>query len=182
MEYQFLSGKPWDLFSILPLPNIYLAWTNRADNIFFAFANQNAHYNKKHQFFLMKVGDWAMLRLHKGYFMFFFAEITKKLRQQYMGPFQIKEKLGYFFYQQKVPNNSKIDPILLVVQLEPITEPSWDFFQQPHPNQLFSVFVDGDTYNLKLFEIVCLLNKQISKKRKSPAIKYLVYQISYGPE
>lgn len=42
----------------------------------------------------MKVGDWAMLKLHKGYLIFSSVGVTKKLTQKYIGLFQIQKKVG----------------------------------------------------------------------------------------
>ena len=47
----------------------------------------------------MKVGEWALLRLHKGYSISTTAGITKKLTQQYVGPFCIIEKVGHLAYK-----------------------------------------------------------------------------------
>lgn len=53
----------------------------------------------------MKVGDWAILKLHKGYSILSSVSITKKLTQQYIGPFQIVEKVGRLAYKLKVPSD-----------------------------------------------------------------------------
>lgn len=66
------------LFSF-SLPNTYIAWTDTTDAIFFAFANQKAHYDKKYQLFFIKISNWATLKFNKGYLILFSAEITKKL-------------------------------------------------------------------------------------------------------
>lgn len=156
------------------MPDTYVARTGAADAISFAFANQKAHYNRKHQPLFMKVGDWAMLRLHKGYSIPSSVRVTKKLTQQYVGPFQIKEKVGRLAYRLEVPSDWSIHPVFLVAQLEPAPRPSQDPFQRSRPHQPPLVFVDGDTDNLKSFEIDRLLNKQTIKRGKSLAIEYLV--------
>ena len=53
----------------------------------------------------MKVGDWTMLKLHKGYFIPSSAGITKKLTQQYVGPFHILGKVSRLAYKLNVPLN-----------------------------------------------------------------------------
>lgn len=122
----------------------------------------------------MKVGDWAMLRLHKGYLISSSAGVTKKLTQQYMGPFRIKEGVEYFAYKLKIPDNWRIHPVFSVAQLEPTPEPFDDPFWRPYPYHPPIIFVDGDTNNLKSFEIDRLLNKQTIKRGKGLIIKYLV--------
>lgn len=48
IAYKFLLRRPLDLFSALLLPNTYVAQTEIADTIFFAFANQKTRYNWKY--------------------------------------------------------------------------------------------------------------------------------------
>ena len=114
----------------------------------------------------MKVGNWAMLRLHKGYSIPSSAGVTKKLTQQYVGPFQIKERVRRLAYKLKISDDWRIHPVFLVAQLEPAPKPSNDLFRRSHSHHPPSVFVDGDTDNLKSFEIDRLLNKQTIKRGK----------------
>ena len=123
-----------------------------------------------------------MLRLHKGYLISSLVGVTKKLIQQYVDPFQIKEKLRRLAYRLEIPDDLKIRPVFLVVQLEPTPEPSNDHFWRPHPHYPLYVFVDGDTDTLKSFEIDRLLNKRIIKRGKGLTIKYLICWTGYGPE
>ena len=130
----------------------------------------------------MKVGDWAMLKLHKGYSIPSSVGVTKKLTQQYVGPFQILEKIGCLAYKLEVPNNWRIHPVFSVAQLEPARALSEDPFHRPRPQQPLSVFVEGDTDRQKSFEVDCLLNRRTVKKGKGLAIKYLMRWTGYGPE
>ena len=58
-----------------------VARTKAVDAISFTLANQKELYNRNHQALFMKVEDWAMLKLHKGYLILFSIEVTKKLTQ-----------------------------------------------------------------------------------------------------
>lgn len=156
--------------------------TDAADAISFALANQKAHYNRKHQPMFMKVGDWAMLRLHKGYSILTSAGITKKLTQQYVGPFLILKKVGRLAYRLEVPRDWKIHPVFSIAQLEPAPAPAQDPFHRPRPDMPPAVFVDGETDTLKSFEIERLLNKQTVKKGRGHATEYLIRWAGYGPE
>lgn len=69
-----------------------------------------------------------MLRLHKGYLIPSTLDVTKKLTQQYVGPFLIKEKMGRLAYKLDIPPDWKIQPILSVAQLEPAPPPNADPF------------------------------------------------------
>lgn len=53
----------------------------------------------------MRVGFWAMLWLHKGYFIPVSIGIAKKLMQQYVGLFFILEKVGRLAYKLEVPRD-----------------------------------------------------------------------------
>ncbi len=130
----------------------------------------------------MKVGNWAMLRLHKSYSISSLAGVIKKLIQQYVSPFQIKEKVRHLVYRLEIPSNYKINLVFLVVQFEPTPKPSnnpfWCFYLH-HP---LAMFVASDTDNLESFEINCLLNKRMIKKGKSLIVKYLICWTGYGLE
>lgn len=71
----------------------------------------------------MKVGEWAMLRLHKGYSLPSTVGITKKLTQQYVGPFLILERIGRLAYKLDITPDWRIYPVFSVVQLEPNKRP-----------------------------------------------------------
>ena len=94
IAYGFSLCRLLDLLSDPLLPNTFQACTDATNAISFALANQKAHYNRKHQPLFMKVGDWAMLRLYKGYSIPSSVGVTKKLTQQYVGPFCVVEKIG----------------------------------------------------------------------------------------
>ena len=123
-----------------------------------------------------------MLKLHKGYSILSSVGVTKKLTQQYVGFFQIVERVNRLAYKLEVPSDWKIYPVFFVAQLEPAPNPSDDPFRRPRPHQPPSVFVKGDTDKHKSFEIDRLLNKRTVRKGKGLAIEYLVRRTGYGPE
>ncbi len=87
VAYGFSPRRPLDLCSATTLPDTYVARAAAADAILFALANHKEHYNRSHQPLFMKVGDLAMLKLHKGYSILSSVGVTKMLTQQYVGPF-----------------------------------------------------------------------------------------------
>ncbi len=105
IAYGFSPRRPLDLSSAVTLPDTYVARTGAADAISFALANQQEHYDKSHQPLFMRVGDWAMLKLHKSYSIPSSVGITKKLTQQYVGPFQIVEKVGCLAYRLDISSD-----------------------------------------------------------------------------
>lgn len=98
--------------------------------------------------------------------------ITKKLIQQYVGPFCILEKIGQLAYKLDISANWKIHPVFLVAQLKPAPNPAQDPFARPFPSHPPPVFVDRDTNVLKSFKIEQLLNKRLVKRRKDRSIEY----------
>lgn len=77
--YGFLPRRPLDLISLSFLPKTYITQANAVDVISFTFANQKAYYDRKHQTFFMKVGNWAMLKLYKDYSILSLTGVIKKL-------------------------------------------------------------------------------------------------------
>ncbi len=94
IAYGFTPRRPLDLLSALPSVAIATTRIEAADAISFVMANQKTNYDRKHQPLFMKKGERAILRLHKGYSIHATLGITKKLAQQYVGPFQIESKVG----------------------------------------------------------------------------------------
>ncbi len=94
VAYGFSPRRLLDLLAVLPIPNALATRTDAADAVYFTLLNLKVTYDRKHQPLFMKVGEWAMLRLHKGYSIPATAGVTKKLIQQYVGPFRIVEKVG----------------------------------------------------------------------------------------
>lgn len=102
IAYGFSTRRPLDLLAAIPTPDVS-SRLDAADAIAFATANQKEHYDRRHQPLFMKVGEWAMLCLHKGYSIPLTLGVTKKLTQQYVGPFCISEKIGRLAYRLAIP-------------------------------------------------------------------------------
>lgn len=159
MAYSFSPRRPLDLLSALPLPQPLATRAEASNAISFAMSNQKTTYDRKHQPLFMKVREWAMLRLHKGYNITATAGVTKKLTQQYVGPFRIVEKVGRLAYRLDVPPDWWIHPVFSVAQLEPAPPPAKDLFVRHFLSNPPPVFVKGNTDRLKSFEVERLLNK-----------------------
>lgn len=123
-----------------------------------------------------------MLKLHKRYSIPSSAAVTKKLTQQYVGPFCVLEKVDRLAYKLDVFLDQRVHPVFSVAQLEPVPSPTNDPFNCSRPHMPPAVFVDGDTDISKSFEVECLLNKRTLKKGKGRTVEYLVYQIGYSLE
>lgn len=179
--YGFTPVQPLDMSRAVNdadvLPAAARARVDVADSIAFAQMNAKFHYDRKHQPLNMRVGDEALIRLHRGYDIPSTAVLGPKLSQQYTGPFKVTERVGRLAYRLDLPSHWRIHPVLSVAQLEPAT--SDDPFHRPRPDHPDSVFVEGDTATVKSFEIERLINKRQTARRGS---EYLVRWKGYGPE
>ena len=124
IAYGFSSRKHLALYLAVILLDTYVAWIQAVDVISFALANQKKHYDKSHQHLFMKVGDWSMLKLHKGYLIFFSIKVTKKLTPQYIGPFQIVEKVGRLASKLDILGDWRIHLVFSLAQLESALDPT----------------------------------------------------------
>ena len=123
-----------------------------------------------------------MIKLHKGYSILSSVGVTKKLTQQYVGPFRIIKRVGRLAYKLDVPNDWKIHPVFSIAQLEPASSPIKDLFERTRLQHPPSVFVKGDINYHKSFKIERFLNKRAVKKIRGLAIKYFICWTGYGPE
>lgn len=103
VTYSFPLYKLLNLLFDFLISTIFKTCIDTIDIIFFSLANQKTHYNQKYQLFSIKVGNWAMLRLHMNYSISFVKKVTKKPFQQYIGPFKIIEKVGQLVYKWDIP-------------------------------------------------------------------------------
>ncbi len=128
IAYDVSPRRPLELCLAVASPNTYVARAEASDAISFALTNQIEHYNRHHQSLFMKIGEWAMLKIYKGYLIPSSIGVTKKLTQQYVGPFQIIKKVGQLAYRLDVPSDWMIHPVFSMAQLEPALEPAKDPF------------------------------------------------------
>ena len=177
VAYGFTPNKPLDLLTTSSLGNHFLARTTAADAIAFAQMWNKFHYDRKHQPMFLKVGDWALLRLHKGYSIPSALGVTTKLAQQYVGPFKVTERVGRLAYRLEVPDDWKVHPVFTIAQLEPAPAPSDDPYNRPRPTHPQAVSADGQEYDVER-----LLNKRIVRKGRGLATEYLLRWKGYGPE
>lgn len=185
VAYGFTLNRPLDLLA-LPGSEIGIDYTlsriSAVDIISFAQISVKYYYNRQHQPIFLKVGEYTLLRLYKGYSILNTLGVTKKLTQQYVGPFRVTKRVSRLAYCLAVPGDWKIHPVFTVAQLEPVPDPALDPFKRPRLDYLPSVFIKGDTDNSKSYEIERLLNKRILRKGRGFAIEYLVKWKGYGPE
>ena len=183
LAYGFTPNTALDL--ILPLsskmPDFLMTRNAAKDAIAFANANTKYYYDRHYQPMFFRVNDFAFIRLHKGYNIPANLGITKKLTQQYVGPFKILERVGRLAYRLDVFEDWKVYPVFSVAQLKPSPPPDADLFDCPSPDHPPSIFVEGDTNTLKSYEVEQLLNRRNIQKGREVATEYLVRWRGYRP-
>ncbi|KAI0998999.1 hypothetical protein K3495_g9197 [Podosphaera aphanis] len=148
-----------------------------ADAIAFASMSMKKYYDDRHMPMFFNTGDFVMLRLHKGYTIPSAKLITKKLQQQFVGPFRITERIGKLAYRLDIPKNWKIHPVVTIAQLEPTLDPRNDpYNRQIKPDP--PIQVDGVLEQ----EIKKILGKRLIKRRGKDILQYLVTWVGHGPE
>lgn len=180
IAYGFRPNTTTDLIASSKIIDLPTARTSATDAISFAQMNQKRSYDRTHQPMFLKEGDYAMLRLHKGYSIPRAA--SKKLSQQYVGPFKVTARIGRLAYKLDIPSSWNIHPVFTIAQLEPVPAPDQDpYLRQPYDHPP-AIYVEGDTDESKSYEIDRLLNKRTIKKGRGYSTQYLVSWKGYGPE
>jgi len=105
--------------------------------------------------------------------------LSKKTGQQFVGPFQVIERIGRLAYRLKLPPTMSIHDVVSVVHLEPATGPEEDPYGR-HTEAPPPIVVDNE----EEWEIDRLLRKRQRRfgKAKNATIQYLVRWKGCGPE
>lgn len=147
------------------------------DALAFAAVRMKEYYDAKHKPMFFNVGDFVHLRLHRGYEM---AGVqSKKLGQQFAGPFEVTERIGRLAYRLKLTPTMKIHDVVSVVHLEPATPPDSDPYERQSTVPP-AVIVD----NHKEYEIDRLIRKKERRygRAKQATVRYLVRWKGCGPQ
>ena len=150
-----------------------------SDAIAFAQTASKFHYDRRHQPQYFRKGDFALLRLHKGYNIPANKLTGRKYGQQFVGPFRVLERIGKLAYRLEIPGHWQLHPIFTVAQLEPCPDPKADPFRRLRPDHPPAVSVDREGEE---WEIERLLNKRVVKKGRGKATEYLIRWKGWGPE
>jgi hypothetical protein len=128
----------------------------------------------------LKEGDFAYLRLHKGYVIP--GLNNRKLSNQRVGPFRVLQKVGSLAYRLSLPPNMRIHPVVSVAHLEPSPGPDpYERVRNAEPPPVETSNVEED--DLPIYEIERLLKRRpVIKKGKPTTYQYLVKWKGYGME
>ena len=135
------------------------------------------HYDRRHRPISFKVGDKVKVRLHKGYSIA--LPVSKKYGPQFADPYKVLERIGRLAYRLELPEHWKVHPVISVAHLEPAKD---DAFNRPQPDHPEPIYVDGDTENMKSFEVEAVLNKRERRRGRKVITEYLIRWVGYGPD
>ena len=164
------------------MPSAAAARLEASDAIAFAQMSAKFHYDRRHQPQFFRQGDFVLLRLHKGYNIPANKLTGRKYGQQYVGPFEVLERVGKLAYRLDIPEHWKLHPVFTVAQLEPCPDPKDDPYERPRPDHPPAVTVDADG---ERWDIERLLNKRITRRGrggKGICTEYLIRWKGYGAE
>ena len=163
-----------------------IARLEAADAIAFAQMHAKYHYDRRHHPQFFREGEYALLRLRRGYNVPANKLTGKKYGLQFVGPFKVVKRIGRLAYQLAVPETWKVHPVFSVAQLEACPDPKDDPYDEarpvPRPDEPPPVFVEGDTPTNKSYELIRILNKRVIKKGRGFATEYLLKWKGYGAE
>ena len=145
LTYRFTPRRLFDFLGELAAPAYLKARSTANDAIAFAAMAHKEHYDRSHQPLFLKVNEYALLKLHKGYSIPSTLGITKKLTQQYVGLFRVMERVSRLAYRLDILSDWRIYPVFSLAQLEPAPDPAADLFQRKYLDHPPPVFVDGNT-------------------------------------
>lgn len=183
ITYGFKLNRPLDLIAATERLSQQhkLARIDTTNAISFAQIHQKYHYDRRHQPIYIKKDNEAYLRLHKDYSI---PTANAKFNQQYIKPFHILNRIDKQAYRLDIPSHWRVHPIFSLAQLK-LAPPGSDPFKRPIPEHPGSIFVEGDTNELKSYVIKRILNKRIrraGRSGKKEIIKYLIKWRDYNPK
>jgi hypothetical protein len=179
--YEFISVQSTDFTRNIIESQKFFTFTRKqiVDVVAWAQMIMKQNYDRKHHFIHLKVDDYALLRLHKDYFIFSFNILSKKLSQQYADFFRIIEKIDNLVYRLNFSNHWRIHFVVFIAQLKSASNSiknSYNRFRSEHSE---FIHVKEDTSTIKSFEIKALINRRTTTRRK---MKYLVRWKDYELE
>lgn len=135
-------------------------------------------HDKRYKLLLMKEGDKAYLKLHKGYKLL--DNQNKKLFNQRCGPFLVKRRVGRLAYELEFSPRWKVHLVISVTQLESAGES--DPYDRKRPHYPGAVEVEGDSEFERSYEVEKIVDKRRRKYGQTMVTQYLIRWLGYGPE
>jgi hypothetical protein len=115
-------------------------------------------YDRKYIPISFEIGEWVMLRLYRGYTVG--STLSRKLSNQYAGPYTVLEKIGNLAYCLDFHPESCLYPVVLVAYLEKMPQSNDPYGRVEDEPGL--VEVDGKALDdrFRSYEIEALVRKE----------------------
>lgn len=162
---------PWNLLQQADPPFDKLVARAEAEHsIAYAAARMKSQYGKKHQEAHFDTGSWVYLKLGDGYNIIANKRLPRKLRQRYVGRFQVLERVGQLAYRLDLPASwlkKGIHPVISVAQLEPAPagEDPWG---RQQPDADLAPTDDPRFPDEERYEVQEILDKEVRTSRGRP--------------
>lgn len=128
------------------------------------------YYDKNYISIRFNKDNWLLLKFHKKYNISNTIVFDSKLSQQYTESFYIFEKVNNLTNRLNILQHWRIHSIFSMTQFEFTETFNKNLFKRTSLSSNF-VFVENDTKTVKFYEILKILMKRTTKKRK---IEYLI--------
>lgn len=146
------------------------------DAVTWAQTNHKFHYDRAHHPQFLREGDFALLKLHKGYNIPATKLLGKKVGQQFAGPFRVLERIGRLAYRLDIPDDWGMYPVCTIAQLEPCPDPATDPFNRPRPTDPEPVSTERNDLPRE-WDVTRVMNKRETGRGQT---QYLVRWEGYG--
>ena len=111
--YEFTLNQPLNMISEnLSELNATLTKIDVQDTITFVNMDTKHHYDRRHQLMFLRLSDYTLLRLYKGYSIS--AAQNHKLSQQFVGPFYVIKQVERLAYKLNIPDHWWIYPVFTI--------------------------------------------------------------------
>ena len=174
--YEFTSLKNIDLFTTKSKNlNVIAIQITVSDSIAMKQITFKNIYAQKHKAINLKIKNWALLQLHKGYRISLVIVLNFKLLQQYVESFEIVEKIDNLTYKLNISFHWNIWSEIFIAQLK-----FSSFSFRNHLSLSFISMKDKSVNDkIRLYEIKKVL---ITRNNFGRNIEYFVKWLDYDAE
>ncbi len=178
--YEFSSLQSWNfLKNLIASDDMTRTRKKVIDAIIWTQMTMKHAYDRRHQSLNMKVKDFVLLRLHRGYNISITKILRKKLSDQYAESFKILKKIESLSYRLNLSSHWKIHSVISVTQLESVSDSFMNLFHRSRSQESGSIHMKDDIDNVKSFEIEKLINKRIIAREVEYLVRWKKWESQY---
>ena len=148
------------------------------DAIAFANVKVKVYYDARHTPLLLKVEDYAYLRLHHEYRLF--SKLERKISQQRCESFLIKRRVKRLIYELKLLSAWRIYSIVSITQLKSTSKSAKsNSYNRSRSTHFLVIEMKENISQYQFYEIKKLMNRRIRKYDKTSITQYLMRWLDY---